>query len=65
MEELALHTGAPTVHWEYNTSFISIFEAKRVTPGLKHMEDQGTLHVSTMEVGGGDYTGGTVTNTKV
>ena len=24
MEDLALHTGAPTVHWEDNTIFISI-----------------------------------------
>ena len=32
MEDLALHTCAPTVHWEYNTSCISVVEAKIVTP---------------------------------
>ena len=31
MKELALNTGAPTVHWEDNTSYISVFEAKIVT----------------------------------
>ena len=35
MEALALHTGAHTVHWEDNTSFISIVEAQRVTPRVK------------------------------
>ena len=38
MEALALHTGAPTVHWEDNTSFISLVEAKRVTPRVKHID---------------------------
>ena len=38
MEVLALHTGAPTLHWEYNTSCISIFEAKMVTPRVKHID---------------------------
>ena len=38
MEELALHTGAPTVHWEYNTSFISVVEAKIVTRRVKHID---------------------------
>ena len=28
MEDLALHTGAPTVHWEDNTCFIPFVEAK-------------------------------------
>ena len=37
MEALALHTGVPTVHWEDNTSCISIIEAKRVTPRVKHI----------------------------
>ena len=32
MEALALYTGAPTVHWEYNTSCVSFVEAKRGTP---------------------------------
>ena len=32
METLALHTGAPTINWEENTSCISVFKAKRVTP---------------------------------
>ena len=35
---LALYTGAPTLHWEDNTSFISFFEAKIVTPRVKHIE---------------------------
>ena len=38
MEYLALHTGAPTVHWEYNTSCISVAESKRVTPIVKHID---------------------------
>ena len=37
MEALALHTGAPTVHWEDNISFISVVESKRVTPIFKHI----------------------------
>ena len=37
MESLALHTGAPTVHWEYNTSCIFVVEAKMVTPIVKHI----------------------------
>ena len=37
MEALALHTGAPTVNWEDNTSFISVVEAKRVTPIVKNI----------------------------
>ena len=37
MKDLALQTGAPTVHWEYNTIFISVIEAKRVTPIVKHI----------------------------
>ena len=31
MEALALHTGAPAVHWEDNTSCIYVVEDKRVT----------------------------------
>ena len=38
MEDLALYTGAPTVHWEDNTSCISVVEAKRVTPRVKHID---------------------------
>ena len=38
MEALALYTGAPTVHWEDNTSFISVVESKRVTPRVKHID---------------------------
>ena len=38
MEALALHTGAPTVHWEDNTSYISVIEAKIVTPRVKHID---------------------------
>ena len=38
MESLALHTGAPTVHWEYNTRFIYVVEAKIVTPIVKHID---------------------------
>ena len=37
MEALSIHTGAPTVNWEDNTSFISFVEAKRVTPIVKHI----------------------------
>ena len=38
MEALAIHTGAPTVYWENNTSYISVVEAKRVTPRVKHID---------------------------
>ena len=38
MEALALYTGAPTVHCEDNTSCISVIEAKRVTPRVKHID---------------------------
>ena len=38
MESLALHTGAPTVNLEDNTSCISVVEEKRVTPRVKHIE---------------------------
>ena len=38
MEALALHTGAPKVHWEDNTGCISILEYKIVTPRVKHID---------------------------
>ena len=38
MESLKLHTGAPTEHWEDNRSFISVVEAKIVTPRVKHID---------------------------
>ena len=38
MEALALHTGASTEHWEYNTSCISVVEDKIVTPRVKHID---------------------------
>ena len=38
MEALALHTGEPAVHWEENTCCISVVEAKRVTPRIKHTD---------------------------
>ena len=38
MEALELHTGVPVVHWEDNTSSISVVEAKRVTPRVKHID---------------------------
>ena len=38
MEDLALYTGAPTVQWEDNTICISVVEAKRVTPRVKHID---------------------------
>ena len=37
MEALALHTGAPTVHQEDITSFISVDEYRRFTPRVKHI----------------------------
>ena len=37
MEALVLHTGAPKVHWEYNTSCSYIVEAKRFIPTVKHI----------------------------
>ena len=38
MEALALYTDAPTLNWEDNTSCISVVEAKRVTPRVKHID---------------------------
>ena len=38
MEALALYTCVPTVNWEDNTSCISVVEAKRVTPRVKHID---------------------------
>ena len=38
MEAVALHTGAVILHWEDNTSFISVVEAKIVTPIVKHID---------------------------
>ena len=38
MEALALHTGAPTVHWEENTSCIYFVKDKIVTPRVKHID---------------------------
>ena len=38
MEALSLHNGAPTVHWEDNTSCISVVEAKIVTPIVKDID---------------------------
>ena len=37
MEALAIQTGAPIVHWEDNTSSISVVESKIVTPIFKHI----------------------------
>ena len=38
MEALELHTGAPTLHLEYSTSFSSAVEAKIVTPRVKQVD---------------------------
>ena len=38
IEALALQNCAPTVHWEYNTSYISVVEYKRVNPRVKHID---------------------------
>ena len=38
MEALSLHTEAPTVHWVDNTIFISVVEAKRFFPTVKHID---------------------------
>ena len=35
-EALEIHTGAPIVHWEENTIFISVVESKIFTPRVKH-----------------------------
>ena len=37
MEASSLHTGAPTGHWEYNASYISVVEDKIVTPRIKYI----------------------------
>ena len=38
MEALAIHTGSTTLHWEDNTSFISVLESQRVTPRVKYID---------------------------
>ena len=38
MEVLEIHTGAPTVNWEDNTSCISVVEAKIITTRVKHID---------------------------
>ena len=38
MEALALHTGAPTVHWKDSSSCISVVEAKTFTSIVKHID---------------------------
>ena len=38
IEALAVHTGAPTVHWKEKISCISVVEAKIVTPRVKHID---------------------------
>ena len=38
MEALALYTGSPTVHLEYNTNFISVVEDKIITARVKHID---------------------------
>ena len=38
MEALALHDGAPTVHWEDNISFIYVVDSKRFTPRVKQID---------------------------
>ena len=35
---LAIHTSAPTIHWEENTSFIYVVESRIITPIFKHIE---------------------------
>ena len=37
MEALSLHTVAPTIHWEENTSFIYVVEANIVTLLVENM----------------------------
>ena len=37
LEALALHTGAPTVHLEYNRSYISVVDDGIVTPRIEHI----------------------------
>ena len=38
MEALEIHTVTTSVHWEYNTIFIYVVEAKIVTPGVKQIK---------------------------
>ena len=38
MEALEIHTGSPTLHWEDNTSFISVLESQIVTPRVKYID---------------------------
>ena len=37
-ETLALKTSALSVHWEYNTSCLSVDDFKTVTPRVKHID---------------------------
>ena len=38
MKSLAFHTGEPTVHWEYKTSYIPVVEDKIFIPRVKHID---------------------------
>ena len=38
MEDLALHAGSTTVHWEYNTNYIYAVEARIFTPRFKYID---------------------------
>ena len=38
MEDLVLHTGATTVHWEDSTSCIYFAESKTFIPRVKHID---------------------------
>ena len=38
MEALELHTGAPKLHLEDNTSLIYVVEAKSITPIVKQID---------------------------
>ena len=38
MEDLLIHTGAPTLNWEDKKSCISVLEYEIVTPIVKHID---------------------------
>ena len=38
MEALEIQTGAPKLHWEYNTSFIYVVESKIFTTRVKKID---------------------------
>ena len=50
IEALSLHTSAPIVHWEDNTSCISVVEDKIVTPRFKKKSLQSVFYKNNLNI---------------